>query len=500
MNKKSKILAFIVAAGCALSLVACSFNNPGESPSGGSSIEPGTSVNPPSSSFTPAPSIDYSTVTVKLNVNSLTIVEDEYSTLFATVNVSKTPEWSSDNASVASVSASGKVIAKKPGTATITASVGPVSDSCTVTVTAAEVSDDRIEADEVLYLSLEEGNTPSVNPTYFVKTENGEQADNAKKFTYRSSNESIATVDENGVVTPVGVGATDIVVTCGSVRVFVKADVYTSIVFDADDWLKMIAKKDISARYYLANDIDFTGVTYSTVNYAGQFGGFTGELNGGYHTLSNITVTGSGTQSLFGGMSCCKVRNIAFTGVKFTTSNAGGICTSLIQHKNKTEEGVSISGGSVYLNGKLVEDAYEYSDMNIVIFPAVFENIILDAQFVGHGNAAFCQDFYGGQLSNLYFNLTRGDQDAFKDADFAVCKTTYIWSGVNAVNNVVICLDGGELNMQPTKTSNDLPMNNVSCYTSAVEANYAASRLFDKNIFEIPATGVPSFAATQSGN
>lgn len=501
MKKRIKTLALLLSLWLAFSATACTGggNNEGGGNNGGdSSVNGGgTSVVDPDPTPTPDPTPDIE-VTLTLGKHMLELTEDEFAFLTYTSNASRTPEWYSSNTAVASVSVAGKVIAKTAGTATVTAKIGSTADSCVVTVSAgAAETDDYIDADKELYLSLKDENTPKIDVTYMEVNASGETANYNKNFTFRSLNTSIATVDDEGTVTPVGLGSTDIEVKCGSVSTLVKADVYTELITTPEEWLAMIDKDDLFARYYLVNDLDFSGVTYSTTDNAGNESGFTGELNGGYHTLSNITVTGNGTQSLLGGAYCAKVRNIAFKGVKFTSSGAAGICTSLIQHRDKSKFGdrITVSGDTVKIDGKVIDGAYEYSDMKIVIFPAIFNNIILDAEFVGHGNAAFCQNFYGGQLSNMYFNLRRGGTDDFTESDYEICKTTYIWSGQNAVSNVVICIPAGTLQQKPAITAIELPMTNVSHYTSSPQANHAAANMFDTNVFFVPATGVPSFVA-----
>lgn len=73
--------------------------------------------------------------TIKLDVSSLTLEKGKTRTLKATVKgKSKKVTWSSNNKSVATVNKSGKITAKKQGTAVITAKANGVSAKCTVTV------------------------------------------------------------------------------------------------------------------------------------------------------------------------------------------------------------------------------------------------------------------------------------------------------------------------------------------------------------------------------
>lgn len=116
------------------------------------------------------------------------------------VGSKKSIKWISSDKTVATVS-NGKVTGKKSGTATITATVNGISDTCVVTVTDGLVS---INEEKVL---LYVGGT---------KTETKQLKTNAKKqdvLAWNSSNDSIATV-ENGLVTAKGEGTAIIKVEC----------------------------------------------------------------------------------------------------------------------------------------------------------------------------------------------------------------------------------------------------------------------------------------------
>ena len=122
----------------------------------------------------------------------------------------QTVTWTSQNDSIASVDSNGKVTAKAPGSTTITAKITvggkEYTDSCSVTVT--------------------QGNVPvtgvTVSPTSGTVAINGTlpltaniQPSNAtnKAVTWKSLNESIATVDQSGRVTGKAAGNATILVT-----------------------------------------------------------------------------------------------------------------------------------------------------------------------------------------------------------------------------------------------------------------------------------------------
>lgn len=487
MKKKTSFFAILFSVCALFSATGCDNgrSDASSSANGSSSTEQNAPVN----------------VTISLNKTELSLTEDESEKLIATTNVSKGIDWESDNTTVATVSAAGKVIAKSEGVAKITAKIGSAVAVCTVTVLAAPAkTEDYIDVESVHYLSISDGTSPQIQPRYIKVTEDGESVDDAKTFTYRSMNPQVATVDETGMIAAVDKGTTDIVVSCGDVVTYVTADVYTDVVTNTDEWFEMINQNDILARYYLATDLDFTGVTYNMDNNHGSWKGFAGELNGDYHTLSNIEVTGT-HQSLLGSANCAIVKNIAFTNVIFTEKGASGICSQLKQHMNVTDfENLTVSGNDVLIDGKVIKGAFKSTEMQgVVMFPSSFSNVILDASFVGHGNTGFCEEFYGGTLSNIYLNLRRGDDKAFSDADFAVCKGLYIWTSPNAASNVFVCISNGELSITPERRngSRELPMDNVNYYADLMQANYQAYIALDENVFDVQPKGLPSFVKSK---
>lgn len=149
-------------------------------------------------------------------------------TLMVTIDPSnatdKTLTWSSSDANVATVDQNGKITAVSPGTVTITVkSSNGKSTFCKLTVKVAEVA--------VEYISLK-------NPALELKV--GESAaieytivpDNAtyKSVDWSSSNESVATVDQKGVVTAVSAGNAEITAksVSGSKQAFCSVTVQTN--------------------------------------------------------------------------------------------------------------------------------------------------------------------------------------------------------------------------------------------------------------------------------
>jgi uncharacterized protein YjdB len=120
------------------------------------------------------------------------------------------PSWKSSSSAIASVNTYGKIIAKKAGTAAITAKIKGGEASCTVTVrkTQLKISDTSI--------SLERGGTHQLTSQSSTQT----------PVSWKSSKKSVATVDETGKITAIKPGEATITATADgstqSCRILVK--------------------------------------------------------------------------------------------------------------------------------------------------------------------------------------------------------------------------------------------------------------------------------------
>ncbi len=137
---------------------------------------------------------------IALDSATVTLEVGDTATLTATHD-SGTVEWSSSNEAVATVSQEGVVTAKAVGTATITATVGSASATCTVTVTKPA---DSISINPHS-LSLTVGERDSLGVVHSEGT-----------VVWTSSNEAVATVSQDGVVTAVAGGTATITATLGT--------------------------------------------------------------------------------------------------------------------------------------------------------------------------------------------------------------------------------------------------------------------------------------------
>ena len=141
------------------------------------------------------------TVQRKLNEIHLSCIESnmdinaslDLDVFYAPENTSadKTVTWTSSDASVATVDKDGKVTTLSPGVAKITAQVGELKATCVVRVNMLKMSEG--------FLTLKVGESVTLSVKNNILS---------KDIIWHSDNESIATVDELGVVTAVSAGST----------------------------------------------------------------------------------------------------------------------------------------------------------------------------------------------------------------------------------------------------------------------------------------------------
>ena len=111
-----------------------------------------------------------------------------------TTDENKTVEWSSSNTDVGTIDQEGNFVALKEGTTTITAKIGNIKAEREITVIENHVNDFKLLQEEGEVLNI--GNTQKL-----VTVVNPENCTDAYTIKYSSSDEAIATVDENGNVT-----------------------------------------------------------------------------------------------------------------------------------------------------------------------------------------------------------------------------------------------------------------------------------------------------------
>ena len=148
---------------------------------------------------------------VTLDKTTLSLQEGATGNLVATVAPStatdKTVTFASSDAAIATVDNTGKVTAVKPGAAdiTVTTKDGSKTAKCELTVTAKQIPVTGVTLDKST-LSLEEGATATLIAT--IEPSNASY----KAVSFTSSDDAIATVDNDGLVTAVAAGSADITV------------------------------------------------------------------------------------------------------------------------------------------------------------------------------------------------------------------------------------------------------------------------------------------------
>lgn len=155
----------------------------------------------------------YPVTGIKVSPDTLTLTKkDETAQLTAEVTPSyadnKRVTWQSSDEKVATVDENGKVTAVGNGTATITATSVSGSYTATVSVTVkipVEIQKLTIEAEKEILTKIGESTELKVK----IEPENAD----LQKLIWKSHNEKVAIVNENGKVTAVGNGTAEITVT-----------------------------------------------------------------------------------------------------------------------------------------------------------------------------------------------------------------------------------------------------------------------------------------------
>ena len=209
---------------------------------------------------------------IDLNQNAITLNKGEKSEpLVVSYNPDdttddKTVTWSSSDDDVATVE-NGVITATGAGTATITATVGEFTAECEVTV-ISPLESITLTADRTTD-NLEVGDTVNLTVEY-----NPADTTDDKAVTWSSSDEDVATVDENGVVTAVSGGtATITAVSAADEEITATCDIRvikhtTGITLDQSEMTLM--KDEISAplqvTFIPADTDDSKDVTWSSDN------------------------------------------------------------------------------------------------------------------------------------------------------------------------------------------------------------------------------------------
>lgn len=400
-------------------------------------------------------------ITVSLSASALTIEENGEAVLEAVCSTGETVRWETSNNAVASVSSAGRVLAKKQGSAAIRATAGDAFAECTVTVVPVSESGGAAlcVAEKELLLSLQNGAPAQIEAGYTVGGREEETA-----FTYSSENNAIATVSAEGEVTPVALGTTRVRVQAQSLVAYVTVDVYTDGISTPQEWLSMFSEQAsdqnpaLTERYFLENDIDFTGVAYDigriadagneiTVNgetVANHYC-FNSEVNGNLHTVKNITVwpeydaeiNPEDYQSVFGRAVGALVHDIVFENVVFDSVHSSGLA-SVTFHNTSNAGAVqntvfeNISADFVYA---LQAPGADASDAE--------KSLYAQSSRIATG---FAFRTYGVEANNLFIHMRTPQGVRFADHYHNVCGFAWeewIWYG-GSVTQTVAYAEGAE--------------------------------------------------------
>ena len=199
MKRKTIILAVVAAAAMALSLVGCGVKITNIAVPESAMVEKGESITLPVVYGTD----DAPAVTPETAATGESAATDEK---VAKAAEKLTIEWTSSDESVATVDATGMVVAVSAGEADITASVtdSEMSAVCKVTV---KVAAKDITVPDNLDVKLNDGNETTVEAT--VSPADATDV----KVSYASTDEAVATVDKDGKVQILQPGECDIVTT-----------------------------------------------------------------------------------------------------------------------------------------------------------------------------------------------------------------------------------------------------------------------------------------------
>jgi uncharacterized protein YjdB len=199
MKRKTIILAVVAAAAMALSLVGCGVKITNIAVPESAMVEKGESI---------TLSVVYGTddapaVTPETAATGESAATDEK---LAKAASKLTVEWTSSDESVATVDATGMVVAVSAGEADITASVtdSEMSAVCKVTV---KVAAKDITVPDSLDVKLNDGNETSIEATVSPADATG------MEVSYASTDEAVATVDKDGRVQVLQPGECDITTT-----------------------------------------------------------------------------------------------------------------------------------------------------------------------------------------------------------------------------------------------------------------------------------------------
>lgn len=169
----------------------------------------------------------------KINKKKVTLIKGQTTTLKIS-GTKKKVKWSSNKKSIASVSSKGKVTAKKKGEATITAKIGKKKYTCKVFVQDPKLNKSNL----VLY-------TGESYDLQLLETD--------KKVTWKSSDDSVVSVDKNGRIHALDSGNAIISAMVLNKKYTCNVIIKEKSVNPQDEFLSKIEKRFIVDSFYSSN-------------------------------------------------------------------------------------------------------------------------------------------------------------------------------------------------------------------------------------------------------
>lgn len=204
---------------------------------------------------------------IKLSAKKITLTVGK-SKMLKVKGTKKKVTWSSNKKKVATVNKKGKVTAKRKGTATITAKVGGKKLKCKVTVKRAKrggkpVVENYVATNNILLnqseLLLDKGESGILTATVFPYNASN------KEIMWSTSDASIVTVSNNGVITALSEGKAIITATSGGKTANCVVTVYDRNVY----WGAICAMNTAFDAAKFPNSVVFKKIYYTPDNSAG---------------------------------------------------------------------------------------------------------------------------------------------------------------------------------------------------------------------------------------
>lgn len=173
-------------------------------------------------------------------------------------------DWDSSDDKVATVDNNGIVTAVGKGTANITVTIGNCTATIPVTVTVPVTG---VEFEGLTSVDLDLTTKPQMSIKDYVKVspENAE----VTAYNWRSDNEKVATVDNNGVVTAVGKGTANIIVEVSDHEATIPVNVKASVGSVSFDVPNVVLDTKTETQYKLKDHIVFDpeGAEYTEITW-----------------------------------------------------------------------------------------------------------------------------------------------------------------------------------------------------------------------------------------